>query len=228
MINKVKKIINQNIDLNYQKFTKKLLPNVDNVLGVRLPVLRNIAKNIIKDDPIYYLDNVKNESFEEIMLEGYVIGYLKQDESIVLKYIDIFLPKINNWSVCDSFCSSLKIVNKNKDYFFGYLCSLKNNNSEFKLRFMFVMFLDYFIDIKYIDKIFKIIDDNIYNNYYYANMSIAWFLSMCYIKYKDETMNYLKKSKISDWVYNKTLQKIIESNQISNEEKLKIKNMKRK
>lgn len=222
----VKKLINENIDIKYREFSKKLLPNVDNVLGVRIPILKNIAKKIVKDDPIFYLDNVINDFFEEIMLEGLVIGNLKFSKETVLFYIDRFIPKINNWSVCDAFCASLKIVNTDKDYFFKYLSKFKNSTKEFELRFMLVIFLDYYIDEKYIDRIFKIIN-NLKNSDYYVKMAVAWFLSMCYIKYKDETLKFLNNCNLDNWTYNKTIQKIIESKQVKPNTKEKLKKMKR-
>lgn len=43
------------IDTEYQKFSAALIPNIDNILGVRLPELRKIAKKIAKDDWRTYL-----------------------------------------------------------------------------------------------------------------------------------------------------------------------------
>ncbi len=227
MNEEIKKKIEKNIDMNYRDFSKKLLPNVDNILGVRVPILRSIAKKIANDNPIDYLNNVTNDSFEEIMLEGFVIGNLKGEKETIIKYIDLFVPKINNWSVCDTFCASLKIVNTDLDYFFEYLKKYKNSKEEFTLRFMLVMFLNYYIDKKYIFKIFEIIK-TIKKDDYYVKMAIAWFLSICYIKYKDETLKYLASCNLDNWTYNKTLQKIIESNRISSEEKKILRTLKRK
>ena len=227
MNEKIRIEIEKNIDIKYRDFSKKLLPNVDNILGVRVPILRRIAKKIANDNPIDYLNNVTNDSFEEIMLKGFVIGNLKEKKETVIKYIDLFVPKINNWSVCDTFCASLKIVNTDLDYFFDYLKKYKTSKEEFTLRFMLVMFLNYYIDKKYIFKIFEIIK-TIKKDDYYVKMAIAWFLSICYIKYKEETLNYLASCNLDNWNYNKTLQKIIESNRISAEEKEILKTMKRK
>ena len=223
----IKEKIKKNIDINYRGFSKKLLPNVDNILGVRVPILRCIAKEIAADDPIKFLNNVTNDSFEEIMLEGFVIGNLKEEKETIIKYIDLFVLKIDNWSVCDSFCASLKIVTSDLDYFFEYLSKYKRFKKEFALRFMLVMFLNYYVDEKYIFKIFEIIKA-INNDAYYVKMAIAWLLSICYIKYKDETLKYLASCNLDNWTYNKTLQKIIESNRINLEEKNMLKKMKRK
>ena len=98
----------------YKQFSSSLLPGIDNLLGVRLPALRKIAKQIAKKDWRSYLENADEIYFEEIMLQGMVLGYINDDIEDVLGYIVDFVPKINNWSVCDSFCVGLKITNKNK------------------------------------------------------------------------------------------------------------------
>jgi 3-methyladenine DNA glycosylase AlkD len=45
----------------------------------------------------------QNEYYEEVMLQGMVVGYLKTDIEELLNYVTDFVPKINNWAVCDSF-----------------------------------------------------------------------------------------------------------------------------
>ena len=83
----------------YQKFASSLIPGVRGVLGVRLPALRKLAKQIGKEDWRTYLENAADDSFEEIMLQGFVIGSAPMEFSRRLKYIAAFLPKIDNWSV---------------------------------------------------------------------------------------------------------------------------------
>ena len=88
---------------NYQKFSSALLPNINNILGVRLPTLRKLAKVIAKDDWRRFISMADSDYFEEVMLQGMVIGYAKADIEEILQYATDFIPKIDNWSVCDSF-----------------------------------------------------------------------------------------------------------------------------
>ena len=44
-------------DLQYQKFHSSLLPGVENVIGVRMPLLRKLAKEILKGDWQNYLQS---------------------------------------------------------------------------------------------------------------------------------------------------------------------------
>ena len=107
--NVIKEKLSVLAESKYQKFSSGLLPGIHNILGVRLPELRKIAKKLAKDDWQGYLQNASDDSFEEIMLQGITIGYVKSELSDILPYITIFVNKIDNWSVCDSFCSGLKL-----------------------------------------------------------------------------------------------------------------------
>lgn len=99
---------------DFQQFMAKLIPNVkpEKIIGVRTPILRKIAKQIAKEDWRFYLEEYPAESYEEIMLQGMVIGYIKEDFGEVLKQVERFLPKIDNWGICDSFCAGLKQTKK--------------------------------------------------------------------------------------------------------------------
>jgi len=58
-------------------------------------------------------------------------------------------------------------------------------------------------------------------------MSAAWLVSMCYVKYPQETEAYLKTSRFDCFTFNKSIQKIIESNQINKQTKDRVKKLKR-
>lgn len=214
-------------EADYQAFTSKLLPGTENILGVRLPLLRKIAKQIVKDDWREYLAEASDESYEAIMLQGMVIGYANAPIAEILQYIERFIPKIDNWSVCDSFCCGLKITKKHPAEMWDFLQGYLTDSREFYIRFGVVMLLNYYIDEKYIDEALRNMD-RIKNDAYYVKMGIAWAISMYYVKLPDKTMIYLKNNNLDDFTYNKTLQKIIESLKVDKETKNLIRSMKRK
>ena len=92
----------------YMKFTSALIPGVENVLGIRLPVLRSIAKEIAAGDWRAYLAEAEDFYFEERMLQGLVIGYARCEPAEKLAHVARFVPKIDNWAVCDCFCWRLR------------------------------------------------------------------------------------------------------------------------
>ena len=213
---------------DFLKFTIKLLPTVDptKVLGVRLPKLRKIAKKIGKGDWRSYLETAKDDSFEEIMLQGMVIGEIKEPFDKVQKLIERFVPKINNWSVCDSFCSGLKIAKQYPEEMWDLIKSYEKSKEPYEIRFAVVMMTDYYIDKEHLEDCFKCFD-RISNPDYYVKMAVAWAISICFIKFPDETMDYLDHNKLDLNTYNKALQKIIESQRTDPETKQMIKKMKR-
>ena len=93
-------------DEKYRDFHKNLCPGVENILGVRLPILRKISKNLSKDNYLDYLNNKDLKYYEEIMIKGLTIGYIKVDNDTRFEYIKNFIPYIDNWAVCDSFCNN--------------------------------------------------------------------------------------------------------------------------
>ena len=170
-----KKIIELS-DEKYKKFHSSLCPNTDNIIGVRVPVLRKFAKELLKEiNWQEYLEKAWDEYYEEVMLQGMIIGLASKNKNIneIIKYIDNFVPKIDNWAVCDTFCAGLKITDKNLEYMWKYIQKYIKSEKEFELRFAIVMMLDYYINEEYIDEVIKILD-NIKNKEYYVRMAIAW------------------------------------------------------
>ena len=212
---------------NYQKFSASLIPNINNVAGVRIPKLRSIAKDFYKkykDDCLIPFDA---EYMEEIMVRGIIIGLLKKTSDEMLNIIKDFIPLIDNWAVCDIFCGGLKFTQKNKEKVWEFICPYLNSKQEYEIRFAVVMLLSYFVEEKYLTKIFAILDKFSHEGYY-ARMAAAWLLSICYVNYPEITEKYLLKSKLDNWTYNKSIQKICESLRVDKETKTKLKTFKRK
>ena len=189
-------------DIEYRDFNTKIVVPVDcEIIGVRTPILRDIAKKIAKTSSENFLNffeklfsKKKVKYYEEKALYGFLIGYSKMEFQDRLKRIDFFINIIDNWAVCDIVDSSFKFINKNKEDFYKYLNSkLSATNPE-----------------------------------YYVNMAKAWLLSVCYVKHRDETYKFLEKTKLDAWTVNKTIQKVRESLRVTKEEKGKILILKRK
>lgn len=228
MKEKIKKKLLELSDEKYKNFHKGLCPGTENILGVRVPILRNYAKEIFKEnDWKQTIKQIDNEYYEEIMLQGMLIGQAKnEDINVILEYIKNFVPKIDNWAVCDIFCADLKITKKYKKEIWDFIQQYLKSDKEFELRFVVVMILDYYIDEEYLKKIFSIFE-KIKKDDYYVKMSVSWAISICLIKYYDETIKYLKTSKIDIWTHNKAIQKEIESYRIPQDKKEVLKRMKK-
>lgn len=214
-------------DKKYKDFHSSLCPNINDIIGVRIPELRNIAKQIAKENPVEYLENVPKEYYEEKMLQGLVIGYMKSSLEEKQKYLDEFVPIIDNWAICDCCTSTYKFTNKYSEEMWNYIQKYLSSNKEFELRFAIVMLMDYYITDEYIDRVIEIYD-NIHNDAYYVKMAVAWALSVCYVKFPKKTMDFMQKNNLDDFTYNKALQKMIESYRVDENIKNELRKMKRK
>lgn len=214
-------------DEKYKVFNQKLITAGQPMLGVQLPKLRALAKEIVRTDWHGYLQSAKATYYEEVMLQGIVIGAAKADIGEKLPYITAFVPKIDNWAVCDSFCGGLKIKEKNKEEVFDFLQAYLQSDKEFFLRFAVVMLMDYYIEADYIDRLLLIFD-GIHHDGYYVKMAVAWAISVCFVKFEEKTMAFLKMNGLDDFTYNKALQKIVESYRVADDRKVLIRSMRRK
>ena len=195
-------------DEKYKKFHSSLCPGTENIIGVRIPNLRILAKEISKGDFRKFLKENENKYYEETMLEGFVIGYAKMELNEKLEYISKFVPKIDNWAICDCTCSTFKFINKNKQEIWKFIQKYLKSNKEFEVRFGVIIMLDYFLTEDYFDDVIKKLD-KIKQSDYYVKMAIAWTLQVAYVKNKEKTIKYLKNNNLDDFTYNKAIQKII-------------------
>ncbi len=208
------------------EFQHRLIPE-EQILGVRTPHLRSIAKQIAKGDWRKFLAAARDDTMEEIMMQGLVIGYAKMDYEEALERAASFAPKINSWATCDICCSSFRFFKKNRESSLEFLKPYLQREDEFLVRFGVILLMDFFICDEYIDRLFPLFD-SIKHEGYYVKMGIAWAVSVCFVKFPQNTAVYLNSNKLDDWTYNKALQKIIESRRVDDEAKKKIRTMKRK
>ena len=212
-------------DDKYKKFSSALIPESGGMIGVRLPLIRKIAKDLEKEDLRKYLNCAKDDYFEEIMLQGFVIGRIKDSFEEVLPLIDKHISKINNWSLCDSFCASLKCMKNNKEKAFPFLCNCVKSHEEFRIRFGIICMMMYFVDEDYIDSLFEYFE-NAKKDGYYVKMGAAWAISVCFVKFPEKTFDYLKKQTLDRDTYNMALSKITDSARVDSFTKEKIRKMK--
>ena len=213
-------------DEKYRLFSCKLLPDAvrKTVIGVRLPRLRTLAKNMVKNGAYaIVLNSSIGSTMEEKMVYGMLIGYAPLTDEQKFEYLLKFVPKIDCWSVCDCVCVSLKFKDKKKLWAF-LLKNYAKSTAEFELRFVLVMALNHFLEEKYLEDVLRLVA-NISSPAYYVVMAQAWLLSMLYVKFPQSVLDFLTSHKVSTIVYAKTLQKILESRQISQIQREEIKNL---
>ncbi|HIW73958.1 MAG TPA: DNA alkylation repair protein [Firmicutes bacterium] len=213
----------------FRRFSASLLPGTENLLGVRLPLLRRLAAEIAKGDWRGYLSaaaDVQDPAFEETMLRGMVIGCAPMPMGERLAHTAAFVPAIDNWSVCDSFCAGWKAAGEDREAVAAFLTPYWTSAREFDVRFAVVMRLFYYIDEEALEETLALLA-GVSHPGYYARMAVAWAASLCYAAFPERTEAYLRGGALRGETYRKTLQKILESRQVGPEAKARIRALRR-
>ena len=206
-------------DEKYRKFTSALVPGTENIIGVRLPQIRAIAKKY-SDTEIgnQFISKLPHGYYEENMTHALMIGFMRGDRTEISKHIDTFIPYVDNWAVCDSFVSSLKYFYSDRKFGLEYIENQLSIGGDFRIRFSLVSLLNYYIDSEYINKALKM-TLSVKGDAYYVKMAHAWLVSVALAKEYDSSLWIIEKKLLDPWVHNKSIQKSKESYRISKERK---------
>ncbi|MBR2743341.1 MAG: DNA alkylation repair protein [Clostridia bacterium] len=212
----------------HAEFSKKLIPTSALIMGVKTPELKRLAKKISRGDYKAFLSAPCYNTYEETALRALVISFAKLDLSERLALIEDFVPHIDNWAVCDLFCSALRpVIKKNRGEFFALIQKYLYSDKEFYIRFGLVVILVGFVCEEYAPLAFEIFD-TVDKSAFYAMMGAAWTLAEFYIKLPELTLPYLLNNRLDDRTYNKAISKMLESYRVSDEDKKMLRRMKRK
>lgn len=206
-------------DPGYKAFHEGLMPGKEMAWGVRLPDLRALAKRILREGPLEFLQEAGGASYEETMLRGIVIGGLRQPWEEKRPWVENFLPQIDNWAVCDTFCNSLKPRSpQDRREMWDFLKPLYPSGGEYRARFAAVLQLSHFVDGEHVEEGLSLLGQ-VRHPGYYAKMAVAWALSVWFVKFPRETEALLSQNTLDPWVQNKAVQKVRESLRVSREDK---------
>ena len=219
-----RRILREEAEPEYAAFSSKLNPGKEGIIGVRIPKIRTLAKEISKDDWESFLKEIP-ENFEEEFLKGLVIATAPMDVSERIGYTEDFLGYVDNWATCDTFCSAWTFRKSESERVYDYFASLMDSGEEYRMRVSLVLRMDDFIDEGHIE---DILDDIVSyrNDGFYYKMGAAWVMSVCYVKFPERTEPLLGSGKLDAWVNNKSIQKICESFRVSDESKARVRRLK--
>lgn len=205
-------------DKDYKEFQSKLIPTVEasKVIGVRTPELRKFAKEFNKSgERDSFMEKLPHYYYEENNLHGFLIESIKDFDEAV-DALDKFLPYVDNWATCDMM--SPKILAKRPDELIlkvrEWIASEKTYTVRYAVGTLMRYFLDERFDIEYLE-----LAASVKSEEYYVNMMVAWYFATALAKQYEAVIPFIENNKLDKWIHNKTIQKAVESNRITAEQK---------
>ncbi|MBP3581529.1 MAG: DNA alkylation repair protein [Clostridia bacterium] len=212
-------------DLGYRDFHSKLMPTVckDKIIGVRVPVLRKLAKELNKSDlKADFLNTLPHRYYEEDNLHAFLIEQIKDYDECIFA-LDDFLLFVDNWATCDMMTP--KVLGTNTEKLYEKIEEWAKSEHIYTVRFAIVTLMKFFmnerLDKKHLNLLLSIKSDE-----YYINMAIAWYIVTALASRWDIVVPYIEKQKFNKWVHNKAIQKAVESYRITKEQKEYLKTLK--
>ena len=176
-------------DENYRRFHAKLIPDIpiDNIIGVRTPVLRKYAKEVAKlPEANIFLESLPHSYYEENNLHGALLSLLYPKDIIAyMEQLERFLPYVDNWATCDML--SPKIFKKHLPYVYERVQKWLQSDAVYTIRFGIVTLLGFYLDNAFEPEMLQLVA-NVRSEEYYVNMAVAWYFRMALVKQYDATL----------------------------------------
>ena len=210
----------------YREFLLKMVPTGNAVLGVRAPKVAPLAREVLRGDCRAFLEAAPDGVLEVMYLKAAAVGGGKMDLPERFERILAFLPKIDNWAVCDSLVGWIHPSPDEREAWFHFLSPLFSDGREFHARFAAVMMIR-FSDPGWIAPALEGLA-RVRQQGYYARMGVAWALSELYLDFPREVEALLKSGALDVWTHNKSIQKVVESRRVDEAAKTALKALKRR
>lgn len=202
-------------DEEYRSFSGKLVPGKE-VLGVRVPDLRRLAKRIVKEDPESgdrFIRSLPHRYLEENHLHAFILSEEKDMNELIRK-TEEFLPYVDNWATCDSFTPV--VFRKDTSRVPGLIDYWLDSDREYTVRYGIRLMLSRKDFSK--ENMEAVIRAGKRNDYY-VYMAASWYLSMAALENPEDFKKVFLRDKTGDRLYKETIKKILESRQFTDSEK---------
>ena len=205
-------------DEGYRAFHSRLMPTVppETVIGVRVPALRRLAKRLAGTPQAEaFLQELPHIYYEENNLHAFLLESIR-DYDAALAATEKFLPYIDNWATCDSFCP--KVFAKHKEDLLPVLRRWMASDHPYTVRYGMEMLMRYYLDEDFRPEHLAWAAA-VHSGEYYINMMRAWYFATALAKQPEATLPWLTEKRLDVWTHNKTIQKAVESSRIPAETK---------
>lgn len=221
------------IDEKYALFASKIVRTRYPLLGVRMPILHKISKELGKQDREKMLTLISQEpSCEEWLILGDILALeLKEMRAgDWWEFARAYLERIDSWNYVDNLFSQLRWI-KGRRYASIYedLHSLLLRElyceEEFVLRFVIMTLTRYYPQslTELLDQICDLGEETPY----YLKMGASWAISEIFLKERQRILSLLQSHRLTPSIQSLSIRKICESKQVGEELKSKIKTLRR-
>ncbi len=218
-------VLKELADDKYKEFQSALIPHVpeDKIIGVRIPILRRLAKDMIKngiaDD---FISRLPHDYYDEDNLHAFIIAEIRDFDKLMYE-IERFIPYIDNWATCDSLRPKAikNDARKAIEYCRKWMLCEEEFVARFGIEMLMIYFSDEYFDFEDAERIAEI-----KNEKYYVKMMIAWYLATMLSKRWDSIISIFESKSLDKFVHNKAVQKSVESLRLSAEQKAYLKKLK--
>jgi len=192
-------------DEKYRQFHHALVPTApeDYIIGVRMPQLRQLAKEI---EPTELLATLPHRYYEEYQLHVILVSGIKDYDECLLQ-VERLLPYIDNWATCDGLRP--RCFAKHTEELQSHIRRWMNSEHEYTIRFAIGILEAFCLDDKTFHKEHLQLVAAIRREEYYIKMMQAWYFATALAKQWDTTLPVI--STLPDWVRRKSIQKACES-----------------
>lgn len=196
----------------YAEFMRPLFPGLSlPIIGVRLPILRQLAKDLVQqDDWRTIVKEMERSTYEEEVLEGLLIGYGDCDWEEKQEWIKEYVYRIDNWGACDAFVATLKQTSRHLQSMWTLIEQLSKRSEVYAQRFSATMLIWYYMSDEWRDRALSLLCAMPAVRYY-AQMAVAWALCEYFILSPDIVFSLLQSRDISSEIKKMTYKKIGES-----------------
>ena len=147
--------------------------------------------------------------YEETVIWGYLINLEKCSLDERLAMLGRYVPVLDNWAVCDSFCCNAKWALKlPPQTLWEFLLPYFHSDKEFEVRFAIVMSMCYLMKEEWLPVVFGQLEtldlSKIQSEYaslpspYYVRMGMAWLLATALAKFPNETRAFVNDSSLTE------------------------------
>ncbi len=219
--------INHLIDPSYAKFSEKLKASPRPILGIRMPNLTKVSKELAKTENTSFLEDFllyPTVCYEEVILAYKVFGLLKLDIRTSTMYLDKLLAYNDSWATNDCLCSSFTAPKSNPKEYWPFIRGYLESPNPWDIRFATITMMTSYLTDACTPEVLRVLSA-VRCDHYYVNMGLAWTFATAVAKQRGEALPYLKKGMLNEDVRRKAIQKCIESYRVSDEDKALLRSM---